>query len=249
VGGFEKVYELGRNFRNEGISTRHNPEFTMLEVYEAYADYNDMMTLTEELLVFLAKALFNGETKFEYQGKEIDLKRPFRRISFVEALGLDPQEKDLKEWKKILKNRFGVEVKGGVSRSQIVRVAEELLKPQGERGYQPTFIIDYFAELSPLAKTKKDNPTLIERFELFMGGIEIANAYSELNDPAEQRRRFEGQAKEETAQAKDEDFIKALEYGMPPAAGLGIGIDRLVMIFTNQNSIRDVVLFPQLKPV
>lgn len=249
VGGFEKVYELGRNFRNEGVSTRHNPEFTMLEVYEAYADYNDMMRLTEELFIYLAKQLFGGETKFEYKDKEINLKRPFKRISFAQALGLDPKEKDLKTWKKILKDRFDIDIKTGVSRSQIARVAEELLSPQGEGGEQPTFIIDYFSELSPLAKTKKDNPALIERFELFVGGMEIANAYSELNDPIEQRQRFIEQSREETEQTKDEDFIKALEYGMPPAGGLGIGIDRLVMLFTNQDSIRDVLLFPQLRPI
>jgi len=248
VGGFEKVYELGRNFRNEGVSTRHNPEFTMLEVYEAYADYNDMMSLTEELFCFLAKHLFDGKTKIEYKGQEIDFKPPFKRVSFAKALGLDPKEKDLKAWKKILKTRFGIDTKEGISRSQIVRVAEEVLNPQGEEGNQPTFIVDYFSELSPLAKTKKDNPALIERFELFVGGMEIANAYSELNDPREQRQRFLEQAKEEGQQAKDEDFVRALEYGMPPAGGLGIGIDRLVMLFANQDSIRDVLLFPQLRP-
>lgn len=249
VGGFEKVYEMGKNFRNEGISTRHNPEFTMLEAYQAYADYNDMMDLTEELLVFLAKELFGSDGKFEYQGKEINLKRPFKRISFAEALGLDPKEKDMRRWKEVLKTKFDVDIEEGVSRSQIVRVAEDMLNLKGEDSYQPTFIIDYFTELSPLAKTKKDNPALIERFELFLGGMEVANAYSELNDPIEQRNRFNEQQRENAAEAKDEDFIKALEYGMPPAGGLGIGIDRLVMLFTNQSSIRDVVLFPQLKPV
>lgn len=249
VGGFEKVYEMGKNFRNEGISTRHNPEFTMLEAYQAYADYNDMMDLTEELLVFLAEELFGPDGKFEYQGKEINLKRPFKRISFAHALGLDPKEKDMRRWKEVLKAKFDVNIEEGVSRSQLVRVAEDMLNPQGEDGYQPTFIIDYFTELSPLAKTKKDNPALIERFELFMGGMEIANAYSELNDPIEQKNRFGEQQKDNTAEGKDEDFVRALEYGMPPAGGLGIGIDRLVMLFTNQSSIRDVVLFPQLKPV
>lgn len=249
VGGFEKVYEMGKNFRNEGISTRHNPEFTMLEAYQAYADYNDMMDLTEELLVFLAKELFGPDGKFGYQGKEINLNRPFKRVSFAEALGLDPKEKDMRRWKEALKTKFDVDIEEGVSRSQIVRVAEDMLNLKGEDSYQPTFIIDYFTELSPLAKTKKDNPALIERFELFMGGMEVANAYSELNDPIEQRNRFNEQQRENAAEAKDEDFIKALEYGMPPAGGLGIGIDRLVMLFTNQSSIRDVVLFPQLKPV
>ncbi|MFH1855799.1 MAG: lysine--tRNA ligase [Candidatus Omnitrophota bacterium] len=248
VGGFEKVYEMGKNFRNEGISTRHNPEFTMLEVYQAYADYNDMMDLIEELFVFLAKELF-GTEEIEYQGKKISFKRPFKRISFAKALGLDPAEKDLKRWKEILKEKFDVDIEEGVSRSQIVRVAEDMLNPEGEDSFQPAFIVDYFTELSPLAKTKKDNPALIERFELFTGGMEVANAYSELNDPAEQKRRFIEQEKEEKHEVKDEDFVRALEYGMPPAGGLGIGIDRLVMLFTNQSSIRDVVLFPQLKPV
>ncbi|MBI5144329.1 MAG: lysine--tRNA ligase [Candidatus Omnitrophica bacterium] len=246
VGGFDKVYEINRNFRNEGISTRHNPEFTMLEVYEAYSDCGGMMRLTEELISRLAKGIF-GKTQFEYQGRAIDLSK-WERFSFAdlmkEQFGITPDEKP-DEWIKKLKKK-GVEIEGKVlSRTQLINIVGELVEPKAH--HHPIFVVDLFKELCPLAKTKKDNPLLTDRFELYIAGMEIANAYSELNDPIEQKKRFEDESKGQTRNI-DEDFIRALEYGMPPAGGLGIGIDRLVMILTNSPSIRDVILFPQLKP-
>ena len=242
VGGFERVYEINRSFRNEGISVRHNPEFTMLEVYRAFSDCQGMMDLTEKLVRTLAKDIF-GTEKIMYQGKEIDLTK-WEKVSFAvlmkDKFGIEPQD-DTKTWIKKLKAK-GVEVEGEeLGRTQIINIVGELVEP--EEGNHPVFVVDMFKEMCPLAKTQKDAPLLTDRFELYMGGMEIANAYSELNDPLEQRERFM-----EQGENWDEDFVTALEYGMPPAGGLGIGIDRLVMILTDSANIRDVILFPQLKP-
>ncbi|NOX97887.1 MAG: lysine--tRNA ligase [Nitrospirae bacterium] len=247
VGGFEKIYELNRSFRNEGISTRHNPEFTMLEVYEAYADYEDMMNLVEELIVHLAEKLL-GKKKIVYQGKEVDLTPPWKRLTFRQAMqdlyGVDIEEEDIKKLTDKLRSA-GIKVEGNeVTRTGLVRLLERSLSATSP---SPTFIIDYPAFLCPLAKKK--NEKVAERFELFVAGCELANAYSELNDPLEQRERLKIQKGEEgeDGHLPDEDFVRALEYGMPPAGGLGLGIDRLIMLFTNSPSIRDVILFPQLR--
>ncbi len=243
VGGWEKIYEINKSFRNEGLSPRHNPEFTMLEVYTAFADYTDMMQLIERLIQEVAKTI-HGKTKLVYQGEEIDFASPWKRITFSDAMkekfGIDIEKDGVEILKERLKNE-GVVLKGEkVPRSQLINLLSELLTSKS-----PTFITDYPVEFCPLAKRRLDNPALTERFELFMCGCELANAYSELNDPHEQRERFRKQS--EGRDKVDEDFITALEYGMPPAAGLGIGIDRLVMVMTDSISIRDVVLFPQLK--
>ncbi|MDD5422411.1 MAG: lysine--tRNA ligase, partial [Candidatus Omnitrophica bacterium] len=256
VGGFDRVYEINRNFRNEGISVRHNPEFTMLEVYQAYSDCEGMMKLTEELVTSLAREVL-GKTELQYQGRTIDLSK-WERVSFAdlmkEQFGISPSDTQ-EEWIKKLKKK-GIEIEGkDVSRTQIVNIVGELVEPKA--GNHPVFVVDIFKEMCPLAKTKADNPLLTDRFELYMGGMEIANAYSELNDPIEQKMRFEeelkaaknsGRKDADAPRSIDEDFVRALEYGMPPAGGLGIGIDRLVMILTDSPSIRDVILFPQLKP-
>ncbi len=256
VGGFDKVYEINRNFRNEGISVRHNPEFTMLEVYEAYSDCAGMMKLTEDLITGLASSIL-GKTSFEYQGKTVDLSK-WERVSFAELMKeqfcITPDESQ-SEWIKKLKKK-GIEIEGKeLSRTQVINIVGELIEPKAHN--HPVFVVDIFKEMCPLAKTKKDNPMLTDRFELYVGGMEIANAYSELNDPIEQRNRLEedlgvtshkSQVTSKEKRVIDEDFVRALEYGMPPAGGLGIGIDRLVMILTNSPSIRDVILFPQLKP-
>lgn len=248
VGGFEKIYELNRSFRNEGISTRHNPEFTMLEVYTAYADYEDVMELTRELITFLARELL-GKLELNYQERTVDL-RHWERCSFQELMeknfDIHPHE-DEKTWVAKLKKK-GVRLeKERLSRSQILNIIADLLTPEETK--HPVFVTELYTELCPLARTKEKNPLLTERFELFIGGLELANAYSELNDPREQRKRFSEQlAGRDEKQKIDQDFLRALEYGMPPAGGLGIGIDRLVMLFTNSPSIREVILFPQLKP-
>jgi lysyl-tRNA synthetase class 2 len=249
VGGFDKVYELNRTFRNEGISIRHNPEFTMLEVYEAYSDYEGMMKLTEEIFSYIAKELL-GTLKIAFGEGDIDLNAPWPKWSFAEEIkkkfDINPDD-SVKDWIKKLQ-KSGMDFKGkDITRSQVINIISEMLEPEAMA--KPIFVVDLFAELCPLAKRKKDNPLLTDRFELFIGGMEIANAYSELNDPIEQKKRFEEQlVGHEGAKKIDEDFVRALEYGMPPAGGLGIGIDRLVMFFANQPSIRDVILFPQLKP-
>ncbi len=249
VGGFDKVYELNRNFRNEGISIRHNPEFTMVEIYEAYSDCQGMMQLTEEIFNYVANEVL-GTNKIKFGEETINLTPPWPRWSFAEEIkkkfDINPDDSSM-EWIKKLQNR-GVDFKAkDITRSQIANIITEMLEP--ETGDRPIFVVDLFAELCPLAKRKKDNPLLTDRFELFMGGMEIANAYSELNDPIEQKKRFEEQlVGQEGIKKIDEDFVRALEYGMPPAGGLGIGIDRMVMLFANQPSIRDVILFPQLKP-
>lgn len=254
VGGFPRVFEINRNFRNEGISTIHNPEFTMLEFYVSYADYHDLIILTEELFGRLAKDIL-GTTTIDYQGTEINLASPWQRWSYHQAI-LEVNNLPA----SVLKNRdeafaaagrLGVEVSPKGSLTDILNdIFEETVEP---RLQQPTFITDYPIEISPLARRKDANPSLTDRFELYIAGREIANAFSELNDPLDQRERFEAQAVQheagdEEAHRVDEDFLRALEYGMPPTAGEGIGIDRLVMLFTNQASIRDVVLFPQLRP-
>ncbi len=247
VGGFEKVFEINRSFRNEGISTRHNPEFTMLEVYEAYSDSSGMMKLTEELIRSAAKAILGTET-FSYQDRKVDL-TAWKKISFAELMednfGIridDP----LAEWVSKLKAK-GIEIEGDtVSKTQIINIVGELVEPKTET--HPVFVVDMFKELSPLAKEKKGAPGLVDRFELYIGGLEVANAYSELNDPIDQRRRFEEQVKTDPDAMVDDDFIRALEYGMPPAGGLGIGIDRLAMIFTDSASIREVIFFPHMRP-
>lgn len=253
VGGFEKVYEINRSFRNEGVSTKHNPEFTMLEVYTAYSDCEGMMSLTEEIIIEAARRAGLG-LKFEYQGKTIDLTPPWKRYSFTERVkekfGISPEDSAQAMLEKLQKKGRALQEKR-LARSQVVKLVEDMLQEGGD--FSPTFFTDYFSILCPLAKNKPDNPLISERFELFIGGMEVANAYSELNDPIEQRRRLEEEileAKTDAAQARtvDEDFITALEYGMPPAGGLGIGIDRLAMLLTNQPSIRDVILFPLLRP-
>ncbi len=253
VGGFDRVYELNRNFRNEGISTRHNPEFTMLELYQAYADYNDMMAITQELISTLAKELLQAIV-IAYQGNTIDLTPPWQKLSYSEALkkytGIDFTAISRDEaYTEALKRN--VDVKKEMS---LWKIAEEFFEEKVEENLiQPTFIIDYPKELSPLAKSREDSPEFVERFEVFIAGREMANAFSELNDPFDQRQRFEEQVKmreagDEEAQMMDTDYITALEYGMPPAGGLGIGIDRLVMLFIDTASIKDTILFPLLKP-
>lgn len=248
VGGLERVYEINRSFRNEGISTRHNPEFTMLEVYTAYADYEDVMKLTQDLITFLAQELLKT-LKLDYQGKTIDLSR-WQRRSFQDLMeknfDIHPHESE-KTWVAKLKKK-GIKLeKEKLTRSQILNIIADLLTP--EESSHPVFVTDLYTELCPLARTKKENHFLSERFELFICGLEVANAYSELNDPQEQRKRFAEQLGAANEKQKiDEDFLRALEYGMPPAGGLGIGIDRLIMLLTNSASIREVILFPQLKP-
>jgi lysyl-tRNA synthetase class 2 len=261
VGGLDRVYEINRNFRNEGISTQHNPEFTMLEFYQAYADYNDLMELTEELFVHLAQGLLGGE-ELTYQGERICLTPPWPRLPFFEALSRalaipvapDTGAPELATAAGKTGAFDGKAVRSLVAKGDTVGLWKEIFDTLVEPTLvQPTFITDFPIELSPLSKQKRDNPRLVDRFELYIGRRELANAYSELNDPLDQRRRFEQQAAErergdEEAHWMDEDYVRALEYGMPPAAGEGIGIDRLVMLFTDSASIRDVILFPQLRP-
>lgn len=254
VGGLPRVFEINRNFRNEGISTIHNPEFTMLEFYVSFADYQDLIRLTEDMISSLAQQLL-GKTEIEYQGKIINLTPPWRRWSYhqaiVEVNGLNPAVVTDRAEALAAAKHLHVPVDPKWPLFNIINeIFEETVEANLE---QPTFITDYPMEISPLARRKDTNPNLTDRFELYIAGREIANAFSELNDPLDQRERFESQAAQraagdEEAHAVDEDFLRALEYGMPPTAGEGIGIDRLVMLFTNQASIRDVVLFPQLRP-
>lgn len=268
VGGLDKIYEINRSFRNEGVSTKHNPEFTMLEVYCAYADYEDMMQLCQDLIISLTKDVL-GKISFDYQGKTVDLTPPWQRRSFSKMLkekfDIEPGDETSVMLKK-LKAKGSALDKMRLTRSQVAKIIEEILEQDmnpvrkshngkiefsNGANVNPTFVIDYFASLCPLAKNKKDNSLISERFELYIGGLEMGNAYSELNDPIEQRRRFKEEIKELSADEKksvDEDYVLALEYGMPPAGGLGIGIDRLVMLFCDQPSIRDVILFPLLRP-
>ena len=255
VGGFEKVFELGRIFRNEGISTRHNPEFTSIEVYQAYADYNDMMALTEGIITTVAQDVL-GTLEITYQGTPVDLTPPWRRVTMhdlvKEYTGLDFYSfQTLDEAKAAAKNT-GIE---GIENSpSIAKLLNEAFEQKVEENLiQPTFVIDFPVEISPLAKPHRSKPGLVERFELFMVGRETANSFSELTDPIDQRQRLEAQAARKAAgdleaQGVDEDFLTALEYGMPPTGGLGIGIDRLVMLLTDCASIRDAIAFPLLKP-
>lgn len=254
VGGFERVYEINRNFRNEGISTRHNPEFTMVEFYQAYADYQDLMNFTEQLLHFLCDHVM-GTRQIVYQGQTIDLDQPFARMSIIEAiLQYQPQLtlaeiENLESCRAVL-TQFGFAYKksDGLGKLQMI-LFEELVEHQL---IQPTFVTGYPTEVSPLARRNTDDPTVTDRFEFFMMGREIANGFSELNDAEDQAERFSKQVAEKEAgdleaMHFDHDYIEALEYGMPPTAGEGIGIDRLVMLFTNSPSIRDVILFPHLR--
>ncbi len=254
VGGFPRVFEINRNFRNEGISTIHNPEFTMLEFYVSYADFQDLIVLTEELVSSLAQQIL-GKTVIPYQGKEIVLTPPWRRWSYHQAIlevnKLGPSALHDREKALAAAKQLNVPVDPKASLFTIINeIFEKTVEPSLQ---QPTFITDYPIEISPLARRKDTDPSLTDRFELYIAGREIANAFSELNDPLDQRERFEGQAAQreagdEEAHLVDEDFLRALEFGMPPTAGEGIGIDRLIMLFTDQASIRDVVLFPQLRP-
>ncbi len=252
VGGLERVYEISKDFRNEGIDRTHNPEFTMLEFYQAFADYGDMMDLVEAMLESVVEDVHGG-TRLVYQGEEISFARPFRRVAYLDALadaGVDVREMDDADLRTAAR-AAGVEDAASLSRPKLV---DELFKEKVERHLvQPTFVLDHPRELSPLAKPKRGDPTLTERFELLVAGREIANAFSELNDPYDQRERFEAQVRlresgDEEAQSLDEDYLRALEYGMPPTGGVGVGVDRLVMLLTDQASIRDVILFPTLRP-
>lgn len=254
VGGFDKVYELGRMFRNEGMDIKHNPEFTMMELYQAYADYNDMMDLTEEIISSAASACGITDT-IVYQGTEIDIKRPWERLTMLDAVkkytGVDFDKLQPKEAAAAAK-KLGVEVeKGKDSWGNILySVFDSCVE---EKLIQPVFITDYPVEVSPLAKRHNEDPRMTYRFEFFIFAREMGNAYSELNDPIDQKARFEAQVSlreggDDEAQMMDDDFVTALEYGMPPTGGLGIGIDRLVMLLTDSSSIRDVLLFPTMKP-
>ena len=251
IGGLDRVYEINRSFRNEGVSTRHNPEFTMLEVYQAYADYEDMISLTQDLICHIAHEVL-GKDQLPYQGKTIDLKTPWDRQSFAglvkDKFGIEPFDEAAVILNKLQAKGLAKD-KNRLSRSQVNKIVEDAL--QQDLQVNPIFITDYFTSLCPLAKAKKDNPLISERFELYLAGMEIANAYSELNDPLEQRRRFQEEIKDfnsEETKCVDEEYLLALEHGMPPAGGLGIGIDRLMMLFCDQPSIRDVILFPLLRP-
>jgi lysyl-tRNA synthetase, class II len=254
VGGMEKVYEMGRMFRNEGMSIKHNPEFTLMEVYEAYNDYKGMMELTENLVSTIAKEVL-GTTKITYQDQEIDLTPPWNRMTMVDAVkqftGVDFDIIATDEEAKSVAIEKHTHIEGNLTKGEILNLMfEEFVE---ENLIQPTFIMDYPVEVSPLTKRKPDKPELTERFELFITGREMANAYSELNDPIDQKGRFMNQMKkreagDEEANMIDDDFLNALEYGMPPTGGLGIGIDRLIMLLTDSYSIRDVLLFPTMKP-
>jgi lysyl-tRNA synthetase class 2 len=259
VGGFEKIFEINRNFRNEGISTQHNPEFTMMEFYEAYADYQALMAMTEEMLETVARKAI-GANVAAFGGHHISFKTPFARLSLRDAarsaaarrLQKDVSDADLRTPDRAARvaSELGIAVEPGAGAGRVATaIFEALCEAQL---VQPTFVYDFPTEVSPLSKQKPDDPDTVERFELYIGGFEVANAFSELNDPAEQRRRFEDQLKERArgnleAHAMDEDYIRALEYGLPPTAGEGVGIDRLTMLLTSSASIRDVILFPLMR--
>ena len=253
VGGFDWVYEFSRNFRNEGMDRTHNPEFTVLEFYTAYKDYEWMMNITEQLMEHVAIAV-NGTTKVDMGDKEIDFKAPYKRISIHDAIkaqtGVDVTEMDENGLRDLCR-QYHIHTEQSMGKGRLI---DELFSEKCEGSFiQPTFIIDYPVEMSPLTKKHRSKPGLVERFELMVNGKEIANAYTELNDPIDQRERFEEQAKlmergDDEAMFIDYDFLRALEYGMPPTSGIGIGIDRLCMLMTNQPSIQDVLLFPQMRP-
>jgi lysyl-tRNA synthetase, class II len=254
VGGLERVYEISKDFRNEGIDSTHNPEFTMLEFYQAFADYEDMMTLVEGLIAHVVRALTGGEPVVEHEGRRLSFEAPFRRLPYLEALatigGLDTEAMDDAALARAAA-QAGVRDADSLPRP---RLLDELFKEKVEPHLdEPVFITDYPRELSPLAKPKRGDPRLVERFELMVAGREIANAFSELNDPFDQRERFEAQGRlrqagDEEAQQLDEDYLRALEYGMPPTGGVGIGVDRLTMLLVDRPSIRDVILFPTMRP-
>ena len=254
VGGFERVYELGRTFRNEGMSVKHNPEFTLLEIYQAYTDFEGMIKLTEELYEHIINKVLGGNTKISYQGVDVDLSRPWTKMTMADAVkkyvGLDFDNDSLETIYAQAKEK-GIELEEGLTWGRaLYNVFDEYVE---DKLINPTFIIDYPVEVSPLAKRKPTDKRLTERFEFFITGREMGNAFSELNDPIDQKSRFEEQAKkraqgDEEAQMADSDYVTALEYGMPPTGGLGIGIDRLVMLLTDSFSIRDVILFPTMKP-
>ena len=258
VGGFEKVYEMGRLFRNEGMDIKHNPEFTTVELYQAYADYVDMMNLTEDLIRYVAETVI-GSTKISYQGTEVDLGQPWTRMTMIESIkkfsGADFAETKTAEEAKALAESIGIDFNEdteNLSRGEIISLAFE--EKVEENLIQPTFITEYPVEISPLAKRMPSNPEFTERFEVFITGREFGNAFSELNDPIDQAERFRKQvekreAGDEEAGMMDEDYVNALEYGLPPTGGLGIGIDRLIMLLTDSYSIRDVLLFPTMKPL
>ena len=252
IGGFDRVYELGRVFRNEGISIKHNPEFTLLECYQAYSDYFDMMNLVEEMFAYVAQEVLTT-TRITYNNKTIDLTPPWQRLYLREAIktncGIDFEDYPDAASLRSRMVKLGMEVDPGKGRGRLI---DELLATFVEPNLvEPTLLLDYPVEMSPLAKRKRGNDRLAERFEGFIVGVEIANAFTELNDPVDQRERFRQQAREQSSDGEvevaDEDFLEALEYGMPPTGGLGVGIDRLVMLLTNRQSIRDVILFPQLR--
>jgi lysyl-tRNA synthetase, class II len=254
VGGFERVYELARVFRNEGLSTRHNPEFTMLELYQAYGDYGDMMAITENLVAYLAEEI-TGSTVVTYDGRELDLTVPWRRATLTdlveEAIGVRVDVRQPVEELAAVATAHGVEVDPSWGPGKLVLEIYEKTTEAGLWG--PVFVLDYPKEVSPLARDHREMPETVERFEALVAGRELANAFSELTDPDEQRRRFEAQALaraagDAEAMVVDEDYIRALEYGLPPSGGLGIGMDRLVMLLTDTHSIRDVVFFPTLRP-
>jgi lysyl-tRNA synthetase class 2 len=252
VGGFERVYEINRNFRNEGISTRHNPEFTMLEFYTAYANYQDLMDLTEQMISSVAMEVL-GTTQVESEGHTINLAAPWKRITYLDTLreaGVPSEVLADADKAREYAKKLGARTTGGEPLGKLLNeIFEVLVEP---KLIQPTFVTDYPTDISPLSKKRVDDPNFVERFELFVVGRELANAFSELNDPIDQKNRFlkqvnEREAGDDEAHQMDEDYIRALEHGMPPAAGEGIGIDRLVMLLTGSNSIRDVILFPQMK--
>lgn len=255
VGGLERVYEIGRVFRNEGLDTRHNPEFTLMELYQAYTDYHGMMDLTENLYRHVAQEVL-GTTTIVYNGVEMDLGKPFERITMVEAVkkyaGVDFDRIQTTEEAKALAKEKGVEFEERHKKGDILSLFFEAFAE--EHLIQPTFVMDHPIEISPLTKKKPDNPDYVERFEFFMNGWEMANAYSELNDPIDQRERFKAQEEllaqgDEEANTTDEDFLNALEIGMPPTGGIGFGIDRMCMLLTDSAAIRDVLLFPTMKPI
>jgi len=255
VGGIEQVFEINRNFRNEGLSTRHNPEFTMLEFYQAYADYEDFMNLTEDMMQGLAQAVL-GSLKITWQGQEFDLEQPFARLSVADSIlqfnpDLDANQLEDLEYCRKAASDLGIKPEPGWGAGKLqIEIFEKTVEDQLQ---QPTFITAYPTEVSPLSRANDDNPFVTDRFEFFLGGREIANGFSELNDPEDQAARFQRQVEEkeagdEEAMHYDADYVRALEYGMPPTAGEGIGIDRLVMLLTDSPSIRDVILFPHMRP-
>ena len=255
VGGIEQVFEINRSFRNEGLSTRHNPEFTMLEFYQAYADYEDFMNLTEDMMRRLVHEV-HGSSKIAYQGEEFDLEKPFARLSVADAIikynpTLDADQLEDLEYCRQTAKDLGIKPEPGWGAGKLqIEIFEKTVE---EKLMQPTFITEFPTEVSPLSRANDDNPFIADRFEFFIGGRELANGFSELNDPEDQAARFRHQVEEkeagdDEAMHYDADYIRALEYGMPPAAGEGIGIDRLMMLLTDSPSIRDVILFPHMRP-